>query len=628
MARLQERWPRGYWLTLLLIGQALILFFTFDDMFKEPGQYMFANFYDGMRQYYFFQAYVEQSPDQSWLKVEEVGYPYGEYVLYTDGTPLLAFVTRLISTYLVDLSDHAVDVFNYFIILGRLLSTYLVFLILHRLNIQPWRVFIFALALPWINGEIIKLAGGQMNLSYSWPLLLTIYTGIRIFQANEAKKPAWRWAIIYAVLVSLTAFLHLYWLPLTTFVLGFMLLAYFIYLWRQHRDLLPTVGYAFTATISPWMVVLALVRLTDGYFRFRRSVGEGYGWDRWVFELSGYYTSHKWNGIRFIIEDQQINSYGSHAYLGNFALFLVVIMLVVYWAKRSAALPVRSTLREHAEGRVLLFLGVGAAVSVFIALGEKISLWDNRYLINNYLNLFYYLHKFTDRITQFRDVSRFGFIGWWWFNLTAIYLFDRWLKGQNITWLRILAVGLIVMLAVDVKDASQQAHRWQRPNLLYRSDLTSIDELLEGVDTDSYQAAFSIPYFHEGAGDNHYAVDGFDDLITQTFQLQRWADIPLITSKFARGNRDHALQLISLLQGDSTGVGISPELLQAIDERPLLILYNEDFYNGKRPLSGNQLEPAWTLLQTGHEIIERYNMKEIKREGNLRLYRWDIGNLK
>lgn len=627
MASLRDRWRPGYWLVLLLATQSVILFFTFDDMFKEPGQYMFANFYDGMRQYYFFQAYVSQSPDQSWLKVEEVGYPYGEYLLYTDGTPMLAFITRLFSTYVTDISDHAVDVFNYFIILGRLLSTFLIFLILRRLDVKGWRIFFFSIALAWINGEIIKLAGGQMNLSYSWPFLLTIYTAIRLFQAHEAGRTDYRGAVSFAVLISLTAFFHLYYLPLTTVVLGFALLAYLIFLWRQHRDIIPVVGYGLTTSVSPWIVVMGLVRLTDGYFADRIPKGEGYGWDRWVFELSGYYSSHRWNSIRFIIEDREIASYGAHAYLGNFALFFAVILLLTYWFKRKYSVSVRYFLRKDAYGPFFRWLGVGALVSIFISLGERIYIWNQTYILNNYLNLFFYLHKITDRITQFRDVSRFGFIGFWWFNLLAIYLYDRWLRTQNATWVRIIALGLLVMLVIDTKDGFRHAHKWQRDNLLYNRELSHIDELIEGVDLREYQAALPIPYFHEGVGDNHYAVDGFDDMVTHTFQLQYWGEIPLITSKFARGNQAHGMQLISLLQGDSTGQGISPELLASLDRRPILVLYDENFYNGTRELTGNQLQPAWDLLQNCHQIIERYGMKEVKRHGHFRLYRWDIAEL-
>jgi hypothetical protein len=628
MATLRNLWKPGYWLLLLLLGQALILFFTFDDMFKAPGQYMFANFYDGMRQYYFFQAYVDQTPDQSWLKVEEVGYPYGEYLLYTDGTPLLAFVTRLVSTYVVDLRNHGIDVFNYFIILGRLLSTYLAFLILGRLGVKDWRRLLFALALPWINGEIIKLGGGQLNLSLSWPYLLTIYTALRLYQAYETDKTDYRWAIAFAVLISLTAFLHLYYLPLTTVVLGFALLSYLIHLWRKHRDVVPIVGYGLITCLSPWIVVMGLIRLTDGYFADRIPKGEGYGWDRWVFELSGFYSSHRWNSIRFIIEDRNIVSYGAHAYLGNFALFFGVILLLVFWLNRSHSLSIRHYLTREQEGSFFRWLGVGVLVSVLISLGERIFIWGQDYLITNYLNLFFYLHKITDRITQFRDVSRFGFIGFWWFNFLAIYLYDRWVRTQSATWVRVVALGLLIMLVIDTKDGFRHAHQWQRPNLLYQRELSDIDDLIEGVDLSAYQAALPIPYFHEGVGDNHYAVDGFDDVITHTFQLQRWGDIPLITSKFARGNQPHGLQLISLLQGDSTGKGIAPELLAQLDDRPILVLYDENFYNGNRELTGNQLQPAWELLQTGHQIIERYDMQEVKRYGHFRLYRWEIGRLR
>ncbi len=630
LSRFQNGWQRRRWLLILLLLQGVVIALTFADMWREPGQHMFCNYHDGMRQYYFFQAYVEQEPGQSWLKVEEVGYPYGEYLLYTDGTPLLAFLTRLVSTYLVDLDDRAIDVYNGFILLGRLLSTYLLYLILTCLGIKPWRVLLFALVLPWINGEFIKLSNGHLNLSYSWPYLLAIYAGLRMYQAHEVEARAYHWAIGFAVAISLTAFLHLYWLPLTTIPLGFLLLAYLAHLWRQRRDVLPVIGYGLTATLSPWLVVLLLVRLTDGYFSARAVGGEGYDWERWVFELSGYHSAYDWHSVRFFFEDRVHISYGWQVYLGNFALFFAVVLLLLYWLRRPYSVSVRQLMYKDRQGSFFRFFMMGALVSLLISLGENIKIWDDTYVVHNYLNLFFYLRKLvSERITQFRDVSRFAYIGWWWFNLLAVFLFDRWLKGQMAIWIRVLSAFLLLLLVLDGKDMLRQAHKhWVRPNLLYRTDRSDIDELIQGVDLSPYQGALPIPYFHEGAGENRYAVDGFDDMITHTFQLQRWGELPLLTSKFARGNRDHALQLLSLLQGDSTGVGISPELLAQLDERPVLILYDENFYNGQRELTGNQLQPAWDLLQNAHRIIERYDMQEIERYGHFRLYRWEIAEVR
>ncbi|MEM8889714.1 MAG: hypothetical protein AAGD28_17195, partial [Bacteroidota bacterium] len=63
------------------------------------------------------------------------------------------------------------------------------------------------------------------------------------------------------------------------------------------------------------------------------------------------------------------------------------------------------------------------------------------------------------------------------------------------------------------------------------------------------------------------------------------------------------------------------ETLQVLDKRPVLILYHTDFYNGKRELRGNPLEPAWSILQNSHKIIEKYEMEEVAREGPFILYK-------
>ncbi|MEO0468270.1 MAG: hypothetical protein AAF206_01520 [Bacteroidota bacterium] len=623
MPRLQQFLKRHGLLSFVLLVQLILLLYTFRGVVFSPSEHMLCNWNDGMRQYFFYQSYVDQAPELGWSKVYSMGYPFGEYIMFTDCTPLLAVPVKFVSHYIIDLSEAAIPIFNYFIVLGRLLSTLLLILILRRLKVHPILLVVFAVCLPWLNMEILKITQGHLNLSLSWPLLGTIYLAQSAWGQLREPKALRKTALRFAVFVMLAGCVHLYWLAMCTVVMGFFLLAVMIKEWRTNR--LRMIQTGLLACILPWIIMGTVVRLHDGYFADRKAHGEGYGWHHWRLNFSGLYTSHEHNSIPFVFENQKLNSHGSYAYLGSFVMFGLLVWLGARLMRGNRRLRLRDMLAEDDEGQFILLLGVGSMVSLMISLGERIPLFNHEYLLTNYLNLFYYIHLFTDRITQFRDVSRFSFVFFWFVNLLAIFFLDRSWKRIGRNWVIFLGLGLMLLTVIDTRDAIRNGKKWMvRDNVFHPDYESEMDDLIRQINPQDYQAMIPIPYNHEGAGDNHFVIDGFDDLTTATMQFQQWSEIPLMSAKFARGNFQHAQILQSLFTPDSLG-GISPELMKNLDDRPILVLQQTDFYTGKRELSGNQLQPAWDILNRCHEIIEAKRMTKIATAGPYVLWRWDVG---
>ncbi|MEL6251540.1 MAG: hypothetical protein AAFR87_05950 [Bacteroidota bacterium] len=621
--KLSEKYP----IQLLLGLQLVLLLIAFNKTLLHPHEYMLCNYNDGMRQYFFYQSVVEQDVELGWGKVYSMGYPYGEYVFFTDATPLIAWSLKFFSTYFYDLSGKSIYFFNLFILFGHLLSSLFLFRILMRLKIQLIYCLFFALFLPWLGIEFFKITQGHLNLSISWPLLGTIYLlgkGFDLILIEQINKRDFgKWILSTLAFLLAIGLIHLYWLAMVAFAAGVFFLGLLLFSQKERQKLMYSVFSLGIAIILPTVFLLLFIRLSDGYFDARLPHGEGYGWEHWVLQFEGLFSSHAHNSIPFVFEDSKLYYFGSFAYLGNFSLYAFLFLLIEMCVRKNIRKVWTNKFREEGNRLFLFLLFISAFFSLMISLGENIYLQRLDWTFTNYLNPFYYLHLISDRITQFRDVSRFSFIVFWVFNILLIYAFSLRLKIEEKIWIKgALPLIFLSFILVDTFDSISLARKeMNRPNLLAQGADEEIQALASQIKAGDYQAFIPIPYNHEGAGDNHYVIDGFDDFLTNTMQLQSWTGIPMMSAKFARGNFQHAQNLQSLFKGE----GVSDDLLKELDNRPILIVYNSDFYNGKRELRGNSLEPAWSILQNSHKIIEKYKMQEVARKGSFILYQ---GNLK
>jgi hypothetical protein len=620
-------------LILLFTGQLLFLLFAFGETILHLNSRMLCNYNDGIRQYFFFISYIRQAADAGWLKVHAMGYPFGEYLLYTDATPGLAILVKLFSHFIADISAQGVAIFNLFLILGQFLSSYFLYLIFKRLGISHVLILLFALLLPWLSIEFLKIIQGHLNLSLTWIIPGAIWLLIRIADSVEGREK--RKLILRSLQLGgfmlMSAFIHFYWLALIAALSGFFLSGLWVRAIFRRRDGISTMLALFLSTLLPVLVTLAIYAGLDGYYDERQAFDSGYGWSHWILQFPGLYLAQEHHTLTFLAGARDWVSYGSFAYLGNFALYFLTVWALLELIMRFFPGRVKRVgLPPKTAYPFWLFLGIAAFFSLMISLGEQLPLFGRSLVITNFLNPFYYIHLFTPRITQIRDVSRFSFVLFWAINLFAVYGLDRLLKEMpSGRFIRILAVILIGLAVSDTVDVLRLARRvMNRPNLLQEGADKQLEALQAKTGLAGYQAILPIPYNHEGAGDIHFVIDGFDDFLTQSLRFQLATGLPLMSAKFSRGNATHARQLFSLFSPDSSGTGISPVLLEALDERPVLVLQNEDYYNGKLELTGNRQQPAWDILQNCHRIISRYGMREVAREGNLVLYSWDVQTLR
>ncbi|OON70808.1 hypothetical protein [Hymenobacter sp. CRA2] len=615
-----RRKPSAFGLTLTAaLLQVVLLFRAFGPLFTAPGQYLFVEEADGAKNYYTFQAYLQQPWERGLRWFEGMNYPFGEYIFYTDNSPLLATAVKLFSHYIYDVTPYGLDVYHGLILSGMVLSTVLLMSLLRPL-VRWWGLaLVFSVLLPWLSPQLCRLTGGHFNLALSWVVLLGIWGTYQLYTRTEAGLSIRQPVVLTAVGLTLAGFIHLYYLPIVGLYTGSFLAWWLLRSgrWRQWRLLLASAA----VTGLPVVICYATVRLLDGYFKLRLSTPTGFNYAPWRLALPALVQAYPYDKVRFLVEPETPVSYESKMYLGAFVLFGGLLLLVAVLSR-----PARWRQRWHdwqstTGGRwAMRALGAGA-VGLFAAMGTRYAMGGDWYF-NNYLSAFVYLQKISGSIAHFRAFARFNWPFFWAVNLGAVLALDYWLSTSRPWWRWGVVVALVLLAWLDTRDTLKAYRKGLLPNTMTNiSRQPELTQLLQAVDARQYQAILSIPYFHVGSEDMDLTVDDDNQHSLRSYQLALRTGLPLMASKMSRTAPAQAQALASLFEGSAP----APELLAKLRGQSILVFYDEAAYNGARtPVALQTHERPRRLLAAAPGFISRNQLPLVAQVGTLRLYRWDV----
>lgn len=605
-----------------LLIQSVLLANAFQQLLANPGKYLLCNLYDGAKNYYTFQAYVQQPWENGLRWFGMMNYPYGDYIFYTDNTPLLAVGVRLWSHYIFDVSAYALDIYHVLLLSGFLLSTVLLTLILRRF-VQYWGLTtIFAVVLPWLNPQVSRLLVGHLNLSYSWVLLLAIWGLLNVYERGKDGRPIRTWLIGLIVGYTLTGFLHLYYLPLLAALTGGFF-AWWLLPKQQWLSSPKLTAAGAALTLAPMVLGVAIIRIVDGYYNLRSKGASGFNYDPWKLQFSALFRSPEYNDVHFWLETNAQPTYESVAYLGAFALFGATL-LAGWWLWNPIARRAgwNSWKTSSAWPFMRLLLGT-ALISLCIALGTTYTLDEGKYTIQNYLNILFYVEKVSDAVTQFRVLARFSWGFFWAINLLCVLGLDFWLRRSTWAGRWLVGAGLVVLTLVDTHDAVNH-YTFVVPNTLTNPEFTpEVNMLLYSVQPEKYQAILPIPYFHVGTEDLDITLDDYERISRYSYQVALRTNLPMLASKMSRTPPEHLVELRSLFSPQ----GPTPALRTALHKvgKPVLVLLDTSFYDGSDPVIKEQTKPrVREILDAGADFPARNQLTLLAKAGSLHLYQWDI----
>ena len=98
---------RKYWLSLFILLQLLLFFIGFNRQITSPLSFQFEDLYDGMKNYFTLQTYVQEPIDEAGIfHYSGMNYPYGDAVWFLDNTPIISVPLRWVNDHLFTLEDY------------------------------------------------------------------------------------------------------------------------------------------------------------------------------------------------------------------------------------------------------------------------------------------------------------------------------------------------------------------------------------------------------------------------------------------------------------------------------------------------------------------------------------------
>jgi hypothetical protein len=606
-------------LLITVIIQIILLLIGFNKAFSNSADYMFLNVFDGFRNYYAFEVYINQSSD--WLKFNALNYPYGDYALFTDNSPVISMSLKFISTYIIDLSDHIIPIYNYIIIFGYLLTAVFSFLILKPHLKNRWLVIVLSIALAWLHPQVLRPFVGHINLAWAWLLLFTMYATQKItFSSN--KKTINRWLLGLSLMLFLGGFVHLYYLLINVIFIGLWALAWSVDRYLNDENWKKSLIYGIIPTVSTLLITFLIIRLIDEEY-VHRLPAKGYGYKEWQLYIPALFQSYDHTTISFPIKPIKAINYETYAYLGGFSAFALLGLLILRIVKKTEVIKPFLTVFKIPQNRILYYWGFAALFMSIMALGEEIQ--ADKFLITNYLNPFFYLSRVTDQVTHFRCIARLSWFLFWFVNFGIAILVDEIFTQRSNRYLTAMAIVLLLILIVDTKDSVTHLNSLKKTNEVSNTDnYTAVKDISDSIMSEKYQAILPIPYYHQGTEDHNFTIDAPMYWLNRTCQLQRMTKLPLMASQMGRTPHYHAKELFTIFTEDRP----SANLLERMNDKPVLIFYSKYFVDENPDWCRNKGEPAHTVAVNSKDIIEKYKMTLIMETGQYKIYEWDLQALK
>ena len=609
-------------LPIVLFCQAILILLIYLPFFTEGESIVFSDKYDGLKNYFVYYTYLLQGNDVPSTMFHQMNYPYYDYIFYPDLTPTFTVPLKWFSDNIIDLTPYAFRIHNWFFLFGILLSTLFSWLIISRITKNIWLWSILAITLPWISPQLFRIEIGHFNLALSWCIIGTFYLIILIYNARDNLKKIIGLSFITLVWIYLVSFIHLYYLPMTCLIIGTFGLVLAIWSRKNRKQLfgwltwaagLPTVGL-----LSVW----ATIRVIDEFYPLRKKVETSYNWAEWNFKIDGFYSNYDFSSIPFLLKtDIELNQ-DSYAYLGTLTLYGFVVLSgwLIYRTTqhRSNFKAAFKTYFAGEKGAVTLIAFFAGLMCLNVAIGEYAKLFNNMVSFDNPFHPFRYIRLLAGEATQFRVVARFNWVCFWAFNFVAIYLLDQFYERHAQRWIRVFVLLLVFSSIINMIDMQVTARQAKFDNPLLAKAITEpIDDLLENIDTEQYQAVLPLPYYLLGSEVKDMMLTPQNDweIATLVFSIQ--TNLPLMASHFTRSPVIQHQSLVSIF----TEEGPNDYLKKQLNAQPILVFMSSDdsywsheFQNEK----GNE------YVQFGKKIIEKYDMKLLETKGSWSLYEWSI----
>jgi hypothetical protein len=354
----------------LIIVHAILTCMAFPAFTLQRGNIMLCNWGDGLKNYFTLSSYIKEPIGSGGIfKYNSFAYPFGDYVYYTDNTPLFSIPFRWFCHHVHDVSNYTIPAFNTFIIGNIIVSALLVFFIFKRLLGKNIFSFCLAIFLPWVNIQLPRIWEGDFNLSCSTPILAAICLFIAWYNNMGNTRKQMAIAAGMVLMLFLSFLLHGYYIAIVSVFLAAMLFFLGVILFKNKEGkgsvlisiVVPTVALA---------AVLTLLHITDKYLSMRPQGAQCYDWAILKTNFLLLFTHYDFHTLAFPIASSHPMDLEIMVYLGNIGLFAFAGI----WTGSVFSTPFRKKVfaiqKEFFSDPLKKSVFLGGLLSLVISFGE------------------------------------------------------------------------------------------------------------------------------------------------------------------------------------------------------------------------------------------------------------------
>ena len=334
---------------------------------------MFCIHGDGLKNYFTLLSYVKEPiGPEGILKYHSFAYPFGDYVFFTDNTPLFAIPFRWFCHHIYNCSAYTITAYNLFIIGNIIASGLLLFYIFKAVLGKNYWSLLLAIVLPWVNIQVPRIWAGHFNLSLSSFVLITLVLFLLWFRQRSGATKSALIATLMVVFLFLAFLAHGYYIAILSVFLGGLLFTTGVIFIKSKFGRHSLVASVAVPAVSLG-IVLGFLKLVDKYYDLRQDIAVGYDHANLKTNFLLLFTHYDFHTIGFPIASTMNTDIETMQYLGNIGLFALLAIWVGAVCSTTFRLRFFAIQRSYFADPLKKAIFWGGMLSLIISFGQRYS---------------------------------------------------------------------------------------------------------------------------------------------------------------------------------------------------------------------------------------------------------------
>lgn len=516
---------------------------------------------DGMKNYFTYLYFVKYNQGTLFTGMN---YPFGENMVFTDNTPVLAWTLVQLKNWFPHIADYSLFFLHSFMMLSYLLCATFIYKILKLFNVMGWWAILSAVFIAYFSPQIMR-AGGHFSLSLACYLPMIIY-----WMMQYQRKPSFKYLSYIFLGIVFFTFCHVYFLAMALILIAAFVVAYFLVQKASFRKKI-IIGIPLLLTVIAAIITFKLFlyftdHVTDrpqypiGFLGAKTSIKE---------VITSAYNFIAANIFTVFFDGPSFATEG-YNYIGIINVLLVLFLLFRILKSIVVRIKSKSSVPTHPVRAYRVWL-LTAFFCLIFAMGIPF-IWGLEFL-----------SEYIASLRQFRSIGRFAWIFYYLITVySAIVLYRGYYfyrrSNLKLRWLHAIAFLIVVINFIELNGYAQELdqlnsdskenyktyfstgeHNW-------KNYLTSI-----GYPPDKFQSFIVLPYFHIGS--EQLAIQNVGEGYTMIFgsQLAMQSGLSMTNVMMSRTSWSQTYEQVSLIDGL-----FSPKpILNRFNKKPVLLLVSE-----------------------------------------------------